>query len=60
MIEEERPSTLIGIRTALLLYVLLLAGASLFLKGNLRLVMLVVILGLVAKSFVHHLRSRQE
>ncbi len=58
--EEDQPSTLIGIRTALLLYALLLAGAGLFLKGNVRLVMLVVILGLLAKSFVHHLRSRQE
>lgn len=60
MREEGTPSTLIGIRTALLLFLLLLAGAGLFLKGTLRLVMLVVILGLLAKSFLHHLRSRQQ
>ena len=60
MSEEPREPSLISFRIALLLFALLLAGAGFFLKGNLRFVMVVVILGLVGKSIVHYLRMRAE
>ncbi len=58
---SEQPSrTMIGIRTAILLYTLLVIASFLTLKGAALIVALVIVLGLAAKSLVHYFRSRME
>ncbi|MGI8959045.1 MAG: hypothetical protein ACR2IV_04630 [Bryobacteraceae bacterium] len=56
----EPPRTIIGIRTAMLLYALLLVAALATLKGTALYVALVIVLGIAAKTYLHHLRDRIE
>ncbi len=56
----EPGSSLIGFRTALVLYALLVVAAVLTLKGAALALALIIVLALAAKSYVHHLRSRLE
>ena len=48
----------IGLRTAIVLYAVLLAAAAYALKGNLRIAMLAVIVLFLAKSCIHYFRDR--
>ena len=52
--------TLIGPKTAALLYAALVAGACLTLKGKVLALALIIVLGLAAKSYVEYLRRRME
>ena len=56
---NESPRTLIGIRTAFVLYAALAVSAFFTLKGKFLSLALIVILGLAAKTYVDHLRRRQ-
>jgi hypothetical protein len=56
----EPSRTVIGIRTAMLLYALLIVGAFATLKGTALYIALVIVLGIAAKTYLHHLRSRIE
>ena len=49
---------MISIRTAMLLYALLVLASVLTLKGTPLALALIIVLGLALKSYVHHLRSR--
>ena len=51
---------MIGIRTALLFYALLLVVSVLILKGTALAIALIFVIALAIKSYVHHLRSRLE
>lgn len=51
---------MISIRTALILYGLLTVASVLTLHGTPLALALIVVLGLAAKTYVHHLRSRLE
>ncbi len=53
-------NTLIGIRTAMVLYGLLLLASVLTLSGAALALALIVVLALAVKSYLHHLRSRLE
>jgi hypothetical protein len=55
---NEPPRTLIGARTAFILYAALLAAAYLTLKGKFFSLAVIVILALAAKTCVDHLRRR--
>ncbi|HEY1950912.1 MAG TPA: hypothetical protein VGG97_28115 [Bryobacteraceae bacterium] len=50
--------TMIGPRTAFLLYAALAGAAFLFLTGTPRIIALIVVFGLAAKSYVDFLRRR--
>jgi|GEM_PF-2554434 len=52
--------SLIGIRTAIVLYALLAVASFATLKGTALAIALVIVLGLALKSYLHHLRSRIE
>ncbi len=52
--------TLVGPKTAILLYVLLVLASFLTLRGTPLYLALVIVVGLAVKSFVHYLRSRME
>jgi hypothetical protein len=52
--------SVIGLRTALLLYAVLVAVAFLTLKGAARTLSLLIVGALVAKSIVHYYRDRME
>lgn len=52
--------SLIGIRTAIALYALLVLASVLTLKGAPLALALIIVLGLAVKSYLHHLRSRLE
>lgn len=60
MKRSEPPRTLIGIRTAMLLYALLLIAAFATLKGTALYIAAIIVIGVAAKTYVHHLRSRLE
>ena len=60
MTPDEQPRTVIGFRTALILFALLIAVSFATLKGVALLIALLIVLALAAKAFVHHLRSRIE
>jgi uncharacterized membrane protein YiaA len=51
---------MIGIRTAMVLYALLLVAAFATLKGTALYVALIIVLGIAAKTYLHHLRDRLE
>jgi hypothetical protein len=51
---------MIGIRTALLLYALLVIASLVTLKGTPLALALIIVIALAVKSYVHHLRSRLE
>jgi hypothetical protein len=50
----------IGLRTALILYALLIVFAFISLKGTALAIAVLIVILLAAKSFVHHLRRRME
>jgi len=52
--------SVIGLRTALLLYAVLVALAVFTLKGSARTLTLVIVGALVAKSVIHYYRDRME
>jgi hypothetical protein len=56
----EPSRTMIGIRTAMALYALLLVAAFATLKGTALYVALIIVLGIAAKTYLHHLRDRLE
>jgi hypothetical protein len=56
----EQSRGVIGLRTALILYALLVVAAFATLKGTALIIGLIIVLGLAAKSYVHHLRGRIE
>lgn len=60
MREPQQESGVIGIRTAMILFAVLAVLAAVTLKGVALWIALVIVLGLAAKAFVHHLRSRIE
>ncbi len=51
---------MIGIRTALILYAVLVVIALATMKGAALYLAVIIVLGLTAKSIVHHLRSKIE
>ena len=55
---SEPPRTLIGVRTALLLYGVLLAASYLTLKGKFLSLAVIIVVALAAKTYVDHLRRR--
>jgi hypothetical protein len=56
----EPSRTIIGIRTALVLYALLLIAAFATLKGTALYIAIVIVLGIATKTYVHHLRRSLE
>ncbi len=51
---------MIGIRTALILYALLVIASLVTLKGAPLALALIIVIALAVKSYVHYLRSRLE
>ncbi len=60
MTPGEPSRSVIGLRTALILYALLIVAAFLTLKGTPLAIALLIVCLLALKSYVHHLRSRIE
>jgi len=58
--DDQRPQTVIGFRTAMILYGVLILAAFASLKGTALALGLIIILGLAAKTVVQHLRERME
>jgi hypothetical protein len=56
----EPSRTIIGIRTAMVLYALLLVAAFATLKGTALYTALIIVLGIAAKTYLHHVRRRLE
>jgi len=57
---HEPSRSLIGLRTAIILYALLVVASFVMLKGMPRIIALVIVLGLAVKTYLHYLRSRLE
>ena len=57
---SEPSRTVIGIRTAMVLYALLLVAAFATLKGTALYIALIIVLGIAVKTYLHHLRNRIE
>jgi hypothetical protein len=51
---------MIGIRTAIALYAVLVVASVWTLKGTPLALALIIVFGLAVKTYVHHLRSRVE
>lgn len=60
MREPSEQNSVIGIRTAMILFAVLAAAAWATLKGPALLIALLIVFALAIKAFVHHLRSRIE
>ncbi|MBV9500130.1 MAG: hypothetical protein JO138_12220 [Acidobacteriaceae bacterium] len=60
MMQSQPSRGMIGLRTALILYALLVTAAYFTLKGVALAIAVVIVLALAAKSIVHHLRGRIE
>ena len=60
MSEPDEQRSVIGIKTAVVLFALLAVFAFATLKGPALYIALLIVLGLAAKAFVHHLRGRIE
>ena len=60
MIDQEPTRSVIGLRTALILYALLIVAAFFTLKGTALAIAVLVVFLLAVKSYVHHVRSRME
>ena len=58
MSTEDEQKSVIGIKTAMILFAVLAAFAFATLKGPALVIALLVVLALAAKAFVHHLRQR--
>lgn len=56
----DQPRSLIGFRTAMILFALLIAACFAALKGIALFLALIIVLALAVKAWVHHLRSRME
>jgi hypothetical protein len=56
----EPSRTIIGIRTAMVLYALLLVAAFATLKGTALYIALIIVLGIAVKTYVHHLHGGVE
>ncbi|MFL6354259.1 MAG: hypothetical protein ACJ74Z_20740 [Bryobacteraceae bacterium] len=56
----EPSRTVIGIRTAMVLYALLVVAAFATLKGTALYIALIIVLGIAAKTYLHHVRDRLE
>lgn len=59
-VNRESQEGAIGIRTALILYAVLLGACFLALKGTALVIALLIVGALVAKSIVHYFRRRME
>lgn len=57
---SEPSRTVIGIRTAMVLYALLVVAAFATLKGTALYIALIIVFGIAVKTYLHHLRSRIE
>jgi uncharacterized membrane protein YiaA len=57
---NEPSRSVIGLRTALILYALLIVAAIATLKGTALAVAVLIVLALAAKSYLHHVRDRME
>ncbi len=57
--EPEQQRTVIGVKTATVLYVLLGAAAFVTLHGTALAVTLIIVLGLAAKSYLHYWSNRR-
>ena len=55
---SEPPRTIIGARTAFILYGALLVAAYLTLKGKFLSLAVIIVVAIAAKTFVDHLRRR--
>jgi hypothetical protein len=60
MTKREPSRSVIGLRTALILYGLLIVAAFATLKGTALAVAVLIVLALAAKSYLHHIRGRME
>ena len=63
MMPDDAPEpsrTLIGVRTATVLYLLLVVFACVTLKGNALALALIIIGGLAVKSLLHYFRERSQ
>lgn len=60
MTPQEPSRSMIGLRTALILYALLLVFAFATLKGTALAIAVLIVVLLAVKSFVHHLRRRMD
>jgi hypothetical protein len=60
MSPPEPSRTIIGIRTAMVLYALLLVAAFATLKGTALYITLIIVLGIAVKTYLHYLRSHIE
>ncbi|MBV9156111.1 MAG: hypothetical protein JO097_07595 [Acidobacteriaceae bacterium] len=60
MTPPEQHRSVIGIRTALILYALLAGASFATLKGMALVIALIIVLGIAAKSYIHFLRGRIE
>jgi hypothetical protein len=58
MTPNEPSRSAIGLRTALVLYALLIVAAFATLKGTALAVAVLIVLALAAKSYLHHVRDR--
>jgi hypothetical protein len=56
----EEPRTVIGLRTALILFGALAVFAIATLKGTPLWIALIIVFALAAKAYIHHLRSHIE
>ena len=56
----EPSRTIIGIRTAIVLYAVLLIAAFATLKGTALYIAFIIVLGIAVKTYVHHLRRGVE
>ncbi|MFL6414172.1 MAG: hypothetical protein ACJ74Y_00660 [Bryobacteraceae bacterium] len=57
---KERGASVIGLRTALVLYAVLVILAFVTVKGTARLLTLLIVGALVVKSIIHYYRDRIE
>jgi hypothetical protein len=55
---EQEPKSLIGLKTAFILYAVLIGLAIATLKGKPLALAVIIVLALAAKSYVDHLRRR--
>jgi hypothetical protein len=60
MSTPDSPRSVIGLRTALILYALLVVFAALTLKGTALVIALLIVGALTVKSVLHYLRERLE
>jgi hypothetical protein len=57
---SDHPKTMIGVKTATALYVLLLVASFITLKGKALGLALIIVLGLAFKSYLHYWKEKSE